>query len=92
MTVYTVWGSYKGQEEGDHWATFRSLEYARAYQQEQIRQGEGLQLAISEDTGRADETTADEEWEARFSPYCTSGCRLGGGLCGLCEPFFLGTP
>jgi hypothetical protein len=90
MIVYTVYGGYPEQEESDHWATFRSLEYARAYRDEQLRlAGNGLVLVIGEDTATADEETADDEWLARFNPYCTSGCRLGGDICSLCEPFFV---
>jgi hypothetical protein len=89
--VYTVWGGYPEQDEGDHWATFRSLEYARAYREEQLRLEPRLNLAIITEKASDDEAYADDEWDSRFNPCCTSGCATGSSdLCGLCEPFFLG--
>lgn len=35
-TEYAVWGGYRGQDEGDHWATFPTLEAAQEFCKEQL--------------------------------------------------------
>jgi hypothetical protein len=87
--VYTVWGGDPDQDSADHYATFRDLDYARAYRKEMLRANHRLRLGIYPTKPVEGEECADEEWEARFSAFCTSGCRNDpNSLCGLCGPLF----